>query len=318
MSLQAAIKFLKGAVARNLPGKSPSIYSFHDGVCYAQNSAALAAHPVAAILGTFALSADGLESALARFGTEPEISDGGNLTIALKAGRIRSVLRLLHADPPTLTEPTEGWIPVPAGLPAALRMVIPFISDQGTWQQGVKLGDGVIAAINNRNAIEVQVDGLGFGQTLLLGGDCVGYIAGVDDPVEMNHDGALYFRWPSGAWLRCQLPPYEWPDVADRILDIGIEEPPVEIDAAWRSAFDDAAALGEGDVEVCPAGLVSRIEHMTTEIDLETDVALASRWAFKTLAPVIKVATRWDPDNPQGHSRFTGPGIRGIVMAVRG
>lgn len=320
MSLQDAIKFLKGAVARNLPGRAPGLYIFHEGWCYAQNTAVIAAYPVPHILGTFALAADGLEAALSRFDGEPVISAGDNDgVIAMKSGRIRSSLKLMHADPPASTMPTESWEPIPQTLAKALRMTAVFVSDSGTWQQGVKLATNVVAAINNKNAIEIEVAGLTINGTILMSNDCIGYLDGVNDPDYMSFNpSSICFRWMNDAWIRCQLLVYEWLDIADKAIEEVGDVAPIVINDEWREAFADAAALGEanGSVEVTPTGLISRSEHATTNIDLGTGVETTTKWAFDALTPVIKIADRWNPDVPGGKARFYGPNLRGVVAGV--
>jgi hypothetical protein len=99
MPLLDALPFLKGAVQRSLPGGSPSIYVFSDGVMFAQNAAVLAAYPMPHILGEFSLAAEDLERALGRMTAEPMISAGDG-TLVLKSGRLRSEVTLMACETP--------------------------------------------------------------------------------------------------------------------------------------------------------------------------------------------------------------------------
>jgi hypothetical protein len=328
MSLQEAIKFLKGAVARNLPGKAPSIYVFHEGWAYAQDSAITAAYPVPHLLGTFALAAEGVDAALSRFASEPTVGAGDG-SITLKSGRTRSALKLMYADPPALTVPEDGWQPLPKGMITAFRMVLPFISEQGTWQRGARIKGNTISGFSNKSVIEIEVedldmcevdnDVLDIGNHVVLGNDCLTYITSLsDEPTDFNLvRGALYFRWASGANLRCQLLSTDWPDAVDNIQTQVGEDAPVVIDDNWRQAFADAAALGEGNVEVTSEGLISRTMHATNEIDLSTGVTVTTRWMLDALEPVMKLATSWNPEAIDRRARFYGPGLRGVVVGLR-
>lgn len=323
MPLLDSISFLKGAVKRSLPGGAPSTYTFHEGRMFAQSPAILACYPMDHILGTFALAADDLEHALARMPTEPQISAGDGVLI-LKAGRLRSSITLLACEPPHDADGgINEWEPPPAGLFAALKAVQPFISQDGTWQRGAKLENGRVLVISNRSACEVTLDGLGAAGVLT--DDCVAYLAKLDEP-ELSHAaaGALWFRWPAGAWVRCQLSALEWPtddegrSLFDKILGPPAEElPPCELTAEWRAAYDDIAALGDGTLDVRPGGLHGRTEHAEHDAEFATGAARETRWSLATLKPMFgSGATHWDPD-AQGPARFAGPGVRGVVMGQR-
>ena len=260
MTLVSAIKFLKGAVQRNLPGGAPSTYVFCDGVVYARGAGMLAAYPVPHILGTFALAADDIERALARMPAEPQIS-AGNGTIVFKAGRLRSSCMVMAADEPGgKIDPNAAWQPPPTQLLEVLRTVLPFVSPDGTWQRSAKLETGRVLALSDKSAIEVLLPNLNVGNhNISLAVESVAYLAALDKaPTGMlADDRSLSFLWANGAWARCQLMAQAWPDgIADRLLARdGDDAPPIDITPEWRGAFDDIDALGDGTITVGPDGL---------------------------------------------------------------
>jgi hypothetical protein len=317
--LYDAVQFLKSVGAKGLPGGAPQTYVFDRGWCHSQNAATLAAYPTPELASTFALSADALEQILGRLKQQPELAAGEAAgTLVLKKGRLRSTLQIMYADPIEVTTDSATWQPVPAGLVEALRKCLPFISPQGTWQRGVKLGSGHVAAVSSRAAIEIKVPDLDLGQTVILSDECVKYLAGLDDdPVRMFYEsGALWFEWDTTAWIRCQLLSYEWGTIADQALDRAGEDAPVVVDDDWRQAVADVIALGGKNVAVGPRGLSSKGDYSVVEAEMDIAVEGVTEWSADILEEVIAVADRWNPATVTA-ARFYGPDLRGVVVGLR-
>lgn len=322
MTLKDAIAFLKGAVARGMPGGAASAYTVHDGWIYAQSPAVLAAFPVPHMQGLYSMAADDLEGALARMPSEPELSAGDG-TIILKSGRLRSSIQLMEADEPATTagqiaagadNETQG---VPDGLMRALATALPFVSKNGTWQRGVRIEEGRVLAINNRCGIEISLSGFSPPAPSILTSECVAYLTKLDPPSTVRFAGSyVLFGWPSTAWARCQAMAAEWPIVVDNILNGADDAAPVELTADWRASFDDVAALGDGNVELRAGGLFGRSTHAEHNSEFETGVSRTTHWSLEALKPVFACAERWNPD-AQGAARFTGAGLRGVVVGQR-
>jgi hypothetical protein len=316
--LHEAVEFLKGAVARSMPGGQPATYVFHGGVMHAQSPAILAAYPVPHVLGTFALAADDIEGALARMPSEPEVSAGDG-TLILKAGRLRSSIDLLACEMPPGGDADANWEDVPQAFIPALRAALPFVPKEGTWHRSIKLEDGRVLALSNRSACEVAVPGLTVLGYAALPTEAAAYLAKLDEAPSGYRfaAGALSFTWAAaGAWARCQLLSAEWPDVFDRLLS-GRAEAPVELTQEWRDAFDDACALGDGDVTVKPGGLYAASQHAQHDAEFLTGVERETLWSIDALKPVFGCAQAWSPDEQKGPAYFCAPGVRGVVMAKR-
>ncbi len=323
MTLQEAAKFLRGAVARGMPGGQASVYTVFNGWIYAQSPAILAAYPVPHMQGLYSLAADDLEGALARMPTEPTL-DAGDGTLILRSGRLRSSIQLLEADEPSMTyddisaENNETQ-DVPNGLMRGLAVTLPFVSKDGSWQRGVWIEEGRIVAINNRCGIEVALPALNPPAPSILTSDCVAYLTKLSDaPSTVRFAGSyVLFGWPNTAWIKCQAMSAEWPTkVVDNILNGADDVTPVELNADWRSSFDDVASLGDGNVELRPDGIFGKSAHAEHEAEFETGVTRTTHWSLEALKPVFACAERWNPD-AQGGARFVGAGLRGVVAGRR-
>lgn len=319
-TLSTAIAFLRGAVARNLHGSAPSLYTFHGGWVHAWGAAsvAMAAHPCP-LQGTFALDADTLDAALKRMRGEPVISAGENSTLVFKSGRLRSELDVLYADP--VDPPAEvAWEPVPDGLLDAVTLAADFVAPAGddrAWMTGILLSDRV-RALNGRSGVEVEVAGLDV-PPVIIPPDTAKYLASLGAPSQWVPRGGttLYFRWPNGAFVRHRTIDAEWPDVAFRAMDSAGDDAPVAIDDELREAIADVAALGDGSIILRPEGLTARRVGSKVAVDIECGVTRQTEWAQDVLAPVMRIADRWNPDAEGGTARFLGKNLRGLVAGIR-
>jgi hypothetical protein len=321
MSLLVAVPFLRGAVARSLPGGAPSLYLFHDGRMYARSPAILASYPTPVIMGTFAMAADDVEGAIDKLGAEPTIGAGDG-TIVLRVGKRRSSIDLLDADPPDGTPtPDPTWTVPPSGLLDALRTAAPFVDDGGSWNRGVKLETGRVVALSSRSAIAVDVPDLAVEGQASLSDDAVNYLTKMRDPPDRWLLGptSASFAWPSGAWVRCQLVAIPWPEgIFEKAMDL-VDGPDVvhhgvvEVTDGFRESFGYVSSLGDGEVTIGPEGMVGRSAHGEHRDDSPIPLDAETRWTIRALKPVVAVADRWRPD-AGGRARFEAKGLRGVVV----
>lgn len=310
MSLRSAVAFLK-----NVPDISKDTYYFGGGWIYASSPAILAAHPVPHMLGDFGLRASELDRVVARMGVEPTVEPGDG-TLVLKRGRLKSSIDLLEpATPPNpLHDDPTPPDPMPEGLLAAIKKVLPFVSKDGNWQKSVQLLPGGVRAISSRHACHVDVPALDVAICVVTD-DAARYLASLDDPSGWRQlDGSLAFFWPSGAWMRCQLSVFPWPALADNVFKLAEGEPPVAITDEWREAFADVSALGDGHVDVSPTHVAAKTPNGNHSAAFATGVKDHSRWNIQALASVIEIADAWGPDEKP--APFRGDGCRGVIMKV--
>lgn len=321
MSLKKAVPFLKSIAKTGVSSGSPSQYTFHNGYCHAQNPSILAAYPTPHILGTFGLAADGLEAALGRMPDEPTVGAGDEALI-LRSGRLRSTIKAFEALVPYyIADPEDdGWSAVPGGMIPAIRKANLFMSSRGTWQTSVRLTRNSVAAINDRSALVVDVDCPATEDPAYLIDTCVKYLDSQDDPdqYQVTSDSILFLWSSTGAWAKCQLSVYPWPDqVIDKIFQsAGADEPPVQLNTEWRDAFGDIVALSEDYVEVGPEGLKGVSENSIHEVPFSTGVSKVSKWSISVVKQLLDAAERWNPD-ASGPALFTGPSCRGVVVGRR-
>lgn len=321
MSLKQAVPFLKAVARSNTSSGRPSQYTFHEGYCFAQNPAILAAYPTPHILGTFGLSAEDLEAALSRMEDEPLIS-AGDETLILRSGRLRSSIKVFEANIPahSVDATDEEWEVIPDGFVQALKKATLFVSSRGTWQTSVKVDRTTVTAISDRSAIEVTTNEVDVSEPISLTDSCVRYLESLDDPDRYQLlQGAALFLWsPTGAWARCQLSVYRWPaEVIAKVFEkAGDDTPPIELTQDWRDALGDMLALSEGYVEVNPEGVKGVSEHATHDVPFPTGVDKTTRWSPSVVKQLMAAAERWDPDSA-GPTLFTGPDCRGVVAKQR-
>lgn len=312
MSLKAAISFLKA-----LPDRADT-YTFNEGWVYARSPSLFAGYPVPHMLGTFALSAPDLERTIARLGAEPKI-EAGDGTIILRAGRLKSSIDLIDAEAPAdLPDLSVAPDPMPAGLTDAIEKALPFVGVEGTWQRTMELRTGIVRAVNSAYGVEVKVESLDLDSPVALTRDAVSYLLSLDPPAGIVRlPSSVSFSWLSGAWLKCQLSTYAWPDaIVARVFDLAKAATPVAITQEWRETFDTIASLGDGTVELSPNAIRSKTNHANHEAEFPTGVAAATRWKIEALAKVVKIADSFAPD-ASGPAAFVGEGLRGVVVALR-
>ncbi len=328
MTLQEAIKFLKGAVARSMPGGVASRYVICDGWAYAQSPAILAAYPVPHLLGTYAIAADDLEGFMGRAAEEPSLTAGDGCLIfrakSTNGGTLRSTIQLMETEPPaTLAADVDGegdnagWEALPDGFADALETALPFCSKDGTWQRGVRIETGRVIAINNRCSVEVTVPALALAEPSILLSETVEYLGKLDEPARWRSNANYtMFNWPNGAWVRCQAIVYEWPEIVDKVLNGPGDEAPIALSDEWRAAFADASALGDGNLAIGPGGILARSQHAEHDAAFATGCERQTFWSLDALKPVFACADAWHPD-AQGAARFVGPNLRGVVVGQR-
>lgn len=328
MQLKDAVLFLKGSIARSMPGGVASRYVVNDGWLYAQSPAILAAFPVPFMLGTYAIAADDLEGFMGRAAEEPSLTAGDGCLIfkakSTNGGMLRSTIQLMETEPPaTLAADVDGegdnagWEALPDGFAAALETALPFCSKDGTWQRGVRIETGRVIAINNRCSVEVTVPALALAEPSILASEAVEYLSKLDPPSRWRPaaDHAV-FVWPSTAWVRCQALAADWPDIVDKVLNGAGDEAPIALSEEWHAAFADAAALGDGNLAISPTGILARSQHAGHDAQFTTGCERQTFWSLEALKPVFACADAWHPD-AQGAARFVGPGLRGVVVGQR-
>jgi hypothetical protein len=316
--LRDTIEFLKAALNRQ-PNSGPfGCYHIRDGVMFAQNSEMMAVAPLENS-DEFSVPGEELEAAFSRMHAEPRLTLTGN-DLTIQSGRLRSVIPTTQGHMPSLYD-NDGleWSPTPPALVAALKAALPFLLGNATgWTAGIRLMDGRVTCLNNRCGIDIAVSEWSSPPSLITKG-CAEFIV-AQAPDEYSHkQGALTFRWSDGRVVQMQLLDQIMPDAVDNIFAKGGTDYPVEITPEWRQAFDDVSAVADNVIEISPDFI--RVGRGSSKITMEIETPVPkdhrSFWETKVLAPMMEVATHWNPAAWPSVAAFTGPSLYGVVAGIK-
>ena len=314
------INFLKSAVLRGDARKNiMSSYHFGHELVTARNESLQAGIYMDSPI-SFIVPAAEMESVLARIKEVTAINLADNM-LTLKGGRVKASICCITDEPLTLQQTDTPWQPSPSGLAAALKLALPFVNDVG-WNAGVRMRGENLTAIKGTAGIDITVPGLGCADNISIPTGAAEFIIGQGDPAEYTIDkGCLVVRWEDGRWLRAQLLATSFPESVDGIFDRAAAGANylAELTAEWREAWDDAAALAEGTVEMTSACLYAVNGLARAEVQVASPVPEQnrSRWSVKIMEPVLAAATHWAPAAYPGPVVFIGPNLRGVVMGMR-
>lgn len=318
--MREEIKFLKDAVMPGAPdGSIMGCYVFHNGQIYARNQMLCAGAPAPLGMDDFNIEADVLNKTLGRMASEPDCVFEDDM-LKVRSGRLKARISATRDAPFSISDqPKDGWFPAPAGFADALKAAAPFIGDLG-WTKGIRVAKDTVTAISAPNGIKIKVPGLNLTRALLLDPEAADFLADRAPLGELTStDSALWARWPDGKWAQLQVLSAEMPDRVDSLFQEPPKTPAVPITEEWREAFDDAAALSDGQVELRAKGFASG--KGAGQVDVEFNTGLPedhrSKWTTKALGNALNAANVWHPGDYPSPCPFGGENLRGIVLGVR-
>ena len=310
------IRFLKDVVTRTPGADIAGCYVVREGSIYARNMTLMAGVAMESEI-EFSVPAEELDLALARMKEVQSLTVEEN-TVTIKAGRLKSTIKLNPDEPSSLPEMPEEWLKCPAALIPSISAARPFIGDR-SWSLGIRLAQDRVTAFSNLAGIDIEVPGLLMGTPALITETTAAFLVAQGAPSEYApEENAILFRWPDGRWACTQLLTKRMPDIEPIFAKAGTETS-IIITAAMREAYADAAALSDGTVMITPNGF--RALKGASTSDVEAPMALPeghiSYWSVKTLDAIMACATAWHPAAYPNASLFIGPGLRGVVAGVR-
>lgn len=316
MKLTDSVQFLKGAVPKQAAGLL-ACYFVRDGFIYTSNEYIQAGTIYEGPEGEYNIPAEELSSALQRMRGEPTISLSDSYII-VKHSRLKSTIQKVDGEAPPLADVDCDWQALPKGFVNALKLALPFVGETG-WTAAVRLTDNRIVAINNKSGIDIAFPGLAVGNAKHLATSSVEFLASADEPIAYAcTENNIMFKWPNERWARLQLLATAMPESVDKIFEGAQGETPIAITNDWRLAFEDVAALSDGDIELHAQGIEARKGAGRAYVEFPDKlITVRSRWTVKNLESVIKIADSWNPNNYPNASPFAGPGFVGLVMGVR-
>lgn len=317
MKLQDSISFLKKSVTTGPSAGLLNCFFVKDGFIYSSNEYMQAGAIYNGPEGEYNIPSEELELAISRMKGEPTITLNTD-HIVVKHDRLKSTIQIAIGEPPPLADMECEWRALPRGFIDALKKAIQFTGDNG-WTASVRLTDNRIVAINNRSGIDINFPGLIVGAPKHIATSSVEFLCASDDPIQYacTHNNIM-FRWPNERFARLQILASVMPESVDEILKGAQGETPHALTDDWRLAFEDIAALSDGDIELHKDGIEAKKGAGRAYVELPDPlITVRSRWNVKVLEPMVKIATQWEPNKFPNACPFAGPGFVGLVMGVR-
>jgi hypothetical protein len=310
------IAFLKKIVPRDRDDIT-TCYIFRSGSIYASNS--MTGMHGGVSLDTpaeFNVPAKEFDTALSRMKAVQSLAFDGD-SLMLKGDRLKVSIRCKLDEPPEIPALPENWQRFPAETIAALKLAKNFVGEQ-SWQASIRLMDERVAAFTGKSGIEITVPHLIIGSSLLTI-ECANFLIDQDAPDEYSAaSNCIFFRWSNGRWLKSQLVDAQMPNLTPVFGKAGTDAP-TPITSDWRTAFDDASTLSNGNIIITPLAIQSELGAASSSVSIETKGVMddhQSCWSADVLAPIIANATQWNPGAYPNPSLFIGPNFRGVVIGL--
>ncbi len=314
------ISFLKNAVDRGNAAGTYGCYMFRETGVYAYNRTMLAGVTVP-YGAEYNIPAGPLDAALARMKSIDSITMDEN-SVTLRSGRLRSTIKIDQTEAVEIPVLPDDRIPCPALLSWALTVAKDFCGEE-QWQVCIRIWNDRVTAFAPQRGVDITVPGLAVENPVLITQDTAEFI--VDHkPDELSVVGSsIFFFWDDGRWMRAQTYNGAMPEGTVRqIIDSAGDEAPVNIDNAFKQAYDDIAAMCDKAFSISPEGFVGRMgedpSHPTSENAVAHAIELPeehlSIWTKEIIEPVMKHATAWNPLNWPKPCLFVAEGLRGVVM----
>lgn len=324
MSMQNEINWITDALSTKNIAREMTHYRVDGGQIRATDGRLTAGCPWP-YGGSFLVPGSEFEKLIKRLpaGTTLEQEDN---SIVLKSGRSRGTIQTRPVEEwnyPGVAE--EAWEPVPEGLLTALQRLLPFVSDNATqnWALGVALENGYAFATNNVALAGVRLPSIA-GVRALLPVWAASFVVDRWENCEQWawSDSYVAFRWSDGSWMRAQLINAVFPEQAVTMIKRAEQlQPSQAITKEFKEAFRRVAPLVAGSesislgrTSVSGAFGMARLED---EVELNIDADKVTFWSGKYLAPVIDVATHWEPNDWPSPCAFAGNNLFGYVVGRR-
>lgn len=326
-----AVNWLKDALTTK--GVVPALthYVLEPGWMGATDGRLVAFYPVTYDGRSVLLPGAALEKVLASVGPDKDLTitwpDDADSRGVLKAGKLRATFTTMARVmwPYQNTAPDVTWVPWSADLLESLRALEPFIGSnaQRVWSTCVGFFKGNLLATTNVNIARVRVaDAAVQDLNCLLPKWAYDFLLSHHDGLESwaFHEDAWYFKWDTGAWVKCVGVIGTFPEAAVNIIEANpVTDAAFIVTPEWRSAYHQLAELTP-DTEVVTLthdAMEGGEEqaHVRVEDGIGGD-AHRSLWMPKYLSPVVARAARIQFTNypkPAGFVSADGR-LSGVVL----
>lgn len=223
------LKFVQGSVAKKDFLPALTHFAIEGGLVRGYNGSIALCSPIPFDLACKP-KAEPLIKAIALCEETVSLSITAAGRLSVKSGKFRAVVDCIEG-PTAHVEPEGEMLEIDgAGLLAALKMVLPFVGDDATrpWVNGVLLRGQSAFATNNVSLVEYWV-GTAFPILINLPRAAVKEIVRIDEaPVSAQYtENSFTLHYTGNRWLRSQLLPTDWPDLA-AILDKPSNPKPID------------------------------------------------------------------------------------------
>lgn len=319
--LKAATSWVGDALSTKDIVQSMTYYRIEAGEVCATNGRLVAGHPLD-IDGSYLVPGRELEKLLGRMDAEPTIEPAGDGAILIKAGRLRGTVTTLPLDQwdyPGVDD--ADWTKLPDGLLPAMAALRPFVSDNATqaWAMGMAILGGWAYATNNVVLAGVPLPKLKKLEGIVPVWAIDFVLSRMDGLREWAWaDDYIAFRWESGAWMRAALLAGKFHARAAELVDQAAGAKPTQtISADFRAAVERLADLSdEGGMAIYSDRIETSSGRARVEFDVECEVPKDhehSLWSAQFLAPVVRIATHWQPASWPQPAAFKGEHIVGYI-----
>lgn len=249
------------------------------------------------------------------------LTPAGRLRIA--SGSFKAFVDCIEGETPHATPSGERYEVDGEMLLAGLRAVAPFIGDDASrpWCNGVLLRGPSLFATNNVTLVEYWAGVELLPLEVNLPHDAIKELLRIGEaPVGIQMDAnSVTFHYVGRKWVRAQLLATTWPDLA-RVLDRGVENPPVPIDPRLAEALTTLKPFADkvGRVLFQPTGLATHAqdgEGAAYDIDGWPYTGI---YNIEMLELVAATATTVDFTSYPKPCLFFGDRLRGAIIGMRG
>lgn len=317
--MREIIKWLKDAITTKKIVIEMSYYRASDGQLKATDGRITAGHPCDPNY-KFLVPGTEFERVVAKLPGDIRVEHGdGNIT--LRSGRTWGTLECRDVndwDYPIVDE--EEWMPIPQGLIKALRMLLPFVSDNAThnWALGITLENGWAFATNNIALAGVPVPQIGSAIAIVP----LWAVEFIIDREEGLVNWAwtedyVAFQWENGCWMRSTLiNDFFPPQVSQMVKKAAAENPDTFMDEDFKEAFFQICGIAEGPITITENKISAKFQkaEMGAEVLIPELEGMETIWAAKYLDAVVRVAEWWDPKRWPNPTPFSGDGICGYIV----
>lgn len=317
------LKFVQGAVAKK--DLVPALTHFHirDGRIVGHNGQIAISGPIDLDLSA---TPEALPFVRAIQSCEEEVAlsltDNGRL--AVRSGKFKAHIKCTTEPFPDIV-PTGDFVQSAGGFLDALKVVLPFVSDDASrpWSRGVMLRGHSAFATNNVILVERWL-GYQFPVNVNLPRNTVQELLRIgEEPLGFQVDNtSITFYYEGKRWMHSLLLSLEWPDV-DRILQTPALRTPIP-----EGLFDALRVLKPfvtetGRVHLMPEGVGTHPSADTKDgafvslpmANVNTCFHIEQLMRIESVAKSLDIGNT-QPDQPRP-CLFYGEGLRGAVVGMR-